>query len=107
MPGKHGGARPGAGRKPGTPNKVPQTIRRTVAEAAAAYTEEALETLADVMRNGRSDAARVSAAVSLLDRAHGKAGIAEGQADEEAVSLAVTISTAPAVADIRVTRTDG
>ncbi len=107
MPGKRGGARPGAGRKPGSPNKVPFTIRRTVAEMAATYTEEALEVLAQIMRTGNSDAARVNAANSLLDRAHGKVGAAEDGSDDEAVSLSVTINASPAVAEVRVTRSDG
>jgi hypothetical protein len=64
----HGGARPGAGRQPGVPNKV----KREIAEAAQEYSEAALRTLAEVMTNGDSAAARVAAANSILDRAHGK-----------------------------------
>ena len=36
------------------------------------YTKEALQTLVDIARNGRTDAARVSAANAILDRAYGK-----------------------------------
>ena len=43
-----------------------------LSELAKTYTEEALETLVDVARNGRTDTARVSAANALLDRAYGK-----------------------------------
>ena len=68
----HGGARPGAGRKKGSKTRLTKDLKRTLSEIASEYTSEALETLADVMRNGQSDAARVSAANSLLDRAHGK-----------------------------------
>ncbi len=64
----HGGARPGAGRKPGVPNKAQKLLR----EAAQKYTKDALETLKDVMLNSDSPAARVQAASQLLDRAHGK-----------------------------------
>lgn len=64
-----GGKRPGAGRKPGKPNK----LKAELMEAAKAYTEEALETLAAVMRSGESETARVAAADKLLDRGHGKA----------------------------------
>lgn len=64
----HGGARPGAGRKVGVPNKV----AREIAEAAKEYSEAALSVLADVMMTGDSAAARVAAANSILDRAHGK-----------------------------------
>lgn len=64
----HGGARPGAGRKAGVPNKV----TREIAEAAKEYSEAALAVLAEVMASGDSAAARVAAANSILDRAHGK-----------------------------------
>lgn len=108
MPGKVGGARPGAGRKPGSPNKVDYTKRQTIAQLAAQYTNEALATLAEIMRTGSSDAARVNAANSLLDRGHGKAGVAEGQGDDdEPASLTVTIKAAAPVAEVRVSRTDG
>ena len=39
---------------------------------AKAHTDEALNTLLDVARNGRTDAARVSAANAILDRGCGK-----------------------------------
>jgi hypothetical protein len=41
-------------------------------EAAQVYTSAALETLHRICINGESEAARVSAACALLDRAHGK-----------------------------------
>lgn len=65
-----GGARPGAGRPKGSFNKATASIR----EAAQQYSEQALQTLQDVMINGDSHAARVAAANSILDRAHGKPG---------------------------------
>ena len=40
--------------------------------AAQKYTSDALETLAQIMRGGESEAARVAAAKELLDRGHGK-----------------------------------
>ena len=51
---------------------------------AKTYTEEALDTLVDVARNGRTDAARVSAANALLDRAYGKPAVKE---ERETVDL--------------------
>ena len=51
---------------------------------AKAYTEDALQTLVDVARNGRTDAARVSAANALLDRAYGKPVVTE---DREIMDL--------------------
>lgn len=64
----HGGARAGAGRKPGVPNKATACIR----DAAREYTNQALSVLVEVMTKGDSAAARVAAANSVLDRAYGK-----------------------------------
>ena len=45
----------------------------TVRTAARVLTQEAIDTLAAVMRNGRAPpTARISAAVALLDRGHGR-----------------------------------
>lgn len=63
-----GGKREGAGRPKGAVNKATADIR----EAAQEYSQEALDTLAKVMRDGDSAAAKVAAANSILDRAHGK-----------------------------------
>jgi hypothetical protein len=68
-----GGKRPGAGRKPGSKNKTTTETGRTLAEMAAEYTQDALNTLAEIMKNEQATAtARVAAANSILDRAHGK-----------------------------------
>ena len=67
-----GGFREGAGRPSGSTNKSSPEQSQRLSELAKTYTEEALETLVDVARNGRTDAARVSAANALLDRAYGK-----------------------------------
>lgn len=66
---KHGGRRPGSGRKPGAKNKVTIALR----DVASQYTGEAIDTLVSVMRD--TDAphqVRVMAADKLLDRGHGK-----------------------------------
>lgn len=64
-----GGARPGAGRRKGAPNKATVVVR----DAAQAFTEDALSTLASIMRDAAQPAAaRVAAANALLDRGHGK-----------------------------------
>ena len=64
-----GGKRSGAGRKLGVPNKA----SREVKELAREYTGEALLALAHVLRDKDAPAsARVSAAVALLDRGHGR-----------------------------------
>src|SRR5262245_28781314 len=56
------------GRKKGTPNKVTADLQ----EAAQAYTPAALKTLNEICVGGESEAARVAAANSLLDRGHGR-----------------------------------
>ena len=72
-----GGYREGAGRPVGSTNKSTSEQSQRLSDLAKAYTEEALGTLVDVARNGRTDAARVSAANALLDRAYRKPNIAE------------------------------
>lgn len=64
-----GGKREGAGRPPGSPNKVKQSLR----ELAREYTDDALQTLLTAMRTGDTTSARVSAAKEILDRGYGKA----------------------------------
>lgn len=63
-----GGRREGAGRPKGAVNKATADVR----EAARAFTNDALEVLALIMTSGESEAARVAAANSILDRGHGK-----------------------------------
>lgn len=65
---QHGGKRAGAGRKPGAVSKA----KRQLADKAKEHAEAALQTLVDIAKDGESDAARVSAANSILDRAYGK-----------------------------------
>ena len=64
-----GGKREGAGRPAGTVNKSTDTLKTLARE----YTEEALEALVGILREGESDAAKVAAANSILDRGYGKA----------------------------------
>lgn len=75
---KIGGRRPGAGRPKGSLNKVAADVRA----AAQQYTTEALASLAQIMRDGESEQARVSAANAILDRGHGKpAQVISGDAE--------------------------
>jgi hypothetical protein len=69
------------GRPLGSPNKVIPEVRLL----ARAYTEGAVKTLAEIMDRGETDAVRISAANSLLDRGFGRPAQAVhvGQ-DEEA-----------------------
>jgi hypothetical protein len=65
----HGGKRPGAGRVKGVPNKATACIKA----AASEYSEQALQTLAEIMAGADNPAAaRVGAANAILDRAYGK-----------------------------------
>jgi hypothetical protein len=58
----------GQGRPKGALNRSTLEVRG----AARAYTAEALETLASIMRHGTTEAAQIMAAKELLDRGHGK-----------------------------------
>lgn len=65
------GSAPGerrGGRKKGVPNKATAEIKAI----AQPYSEKAIAVLAQIMQTGESEAARVSAANSILDRAYGK-----------------------------------
>jgi hypothetical protein len=63
-----GGARLGAGRKPGSTNKATAELR----ELAQEYAPAALEELARLAVCATSEAARVAAIKEILDRAYGK-----------------------------------
>lgn len=79
-----GGKREGAGRPKGAANRATRDIR----EAAQEYSAEALAVLVKVATMGESEAAKVAAANSILDRAHGK----PSQAIDVDASVAVTVS---------------
>jgi hypothetical protein len=57
------------GRRKGTPNKATADVMAV----ASVYTEEAIQALAQIMRDSDSDAAKVAAIREILDRGHGKA----------------------------------
>lgn len=56
------------GRVKGSTNLITRDIKALAAE----HTDVALRTLAEIAATGESEAARVSAATALLDRAYGK-----------------------------------
>jgi hypothetical protein len=70
--------KPGVSGNPGGRPRRPDTIAArqifvTVKAAARALTQEAIDTLAGVMRDGKAPpAARIAAATALLDRGHGR-----------------------------------
>lgn len=57
---------------PGGRPKLPEDVRH-VRELARQYTEQAIETLAKVMRSSKSDSAKVAAVNTILERGWGKA----------------------------------
>ena len=58
----------------GNPGGRPKDEHR-VSELARSYTAEAIETLVDLMRHGKDERVRGTAAQSLLDRGWGKAKV--------------------------------
>ena len=69
MAAKKGVPNPNAGRKKGSLNKVTQDLQGM----AQVYTEDALRVLVEIAKDDKAPKpARVSAAVAILDRAHGK-----------------------------------
>lgn len=64
-----GGARSGAGRKKGVPNKATAEVKAL----AQRYAPAALKELARLSTKAESETARVAAAGMILDRAYGKA----------------------------------
>ena len=64
-----GGARPGAGRKPGKVGR----LKRELADMAKDHAKAALDTVAEIMKSEAEPASsRVSAAIALLDRGYGR-----------------------------------
>lgn len=73
MPG--GGSKPGerrGGRTKGIPNKATAEAKRALEDLAKDHAPAALAALVKVATDGVSEAAKVAAAVALLDRAYGK-----------------------------------
>lgn len=64
-----GGKREGSGRKAGVPNKATAEVKAIAQEHGPA----AIARLAHLMSSAESEAAQVSAASIILDRAYGKA----------------------------------
>lgn len=63
-----GGARPGAGRKLGVPNKASREIK----EIARGYGPEVIEGFYRLFKEAESETARILAGRELLDRGYGK-----------------------------------
>lgn len=67
--------------KSGNPGGRPKGTGE-VRELARRHTEAAIAALVDIMQNGKSKAARIAAAIALLDRGHGKPTLPVAGADE-------------------------
>jgi hypothetical protein len=83
--GKNGGARPNAGRKAGSPNKITAEIKAIAQE----HGQKAIELLVDMMYSAQSDSTKVMAAKELLDRGYGKAT----QYNEVTGNMSLTVLT--------------
>ena len=70
----HGGIREGSGRPAGAGNKATSELKLNLnlSELAREYTNDALDTLVDVMQSSQSDSARIAAATAILDRGYGR-----------------------------------
>jgi endonuclease III len=68
----HGGMREGSGRPSGAANKATSELKLNLSELAREYTNDALNTLVDVMQSSQSDSARIAAATAILDRGYGR-----------------------------------
>ena len=60
----HGGMREGSGRPAGAVNKATSELKLSLSELAREYTNDALDTLIDVMQSSQSDSARIAAATA-------------------------------------------
>lgn len=67
-----GGKREGAGRPKGSRSAATKDEIANLSEMAKMHSPDALEALVKIAKDGESEAARVSAANSILDRAYGK-----------------------------------
>jgi hypothetical protein len=68
----HGGMREGSGRPAGAGNKATSELKASLSELAREYTNDALDTLVEVMQSSQSDSARIAAATVILDRGYGR-----------------------------------
>lgn len=67
-----GSRRQRAGRPVAAKTRYAAVPRMSPAVQARQHTEEAIDQLVQVMRYGESDAARLSAAIAILERGYGK-----------------------------------
>ena len=68
----HGGMREGSGRPLGATNKATSKLKLNLPELAREHTNDAVDTLVEVMKSGQSDSARIAAATVILNRVYGE-----------------------------------
>lgn len=86
-----GGFRNGAGRPAGSVNKVNNGESRVLSSLAKEHTKEALDALISIAKHGRSEGARVNAAIAILDRAYGKPHQSEPTSSQQASSIILRV----------------
>ena len=86
-----GGFRDGAGRPAGSVNKVSNGESRVLSLLAKEHTKEALDVLVSIAKYGRSEGARVNAAIAILDRAYGKPHQSEPTSPQHASSIILRV----------------
>jgi hypothetical protein len=89
---RRGGARPGAGRKRGRPDRATAVEKEGLEERARRHTDVALRTLVAIATKGKSEPARVTAATALLDRGYGKPRQAVEHSGEGGGPVVVTVT---------------
>jgi hypothetical protein len=76
----------------GRPKGSPNIATRELKEAARAFSVDALNTIAEIMRSGENQTVRLAAAKELLDRGFGKSTQMVAT-DEEAGGFSVQVVT--------------
>ena len=85
----------------GNPGGRPKDEHR-VAEMARSYTAEAIETLVDLMRHGKDERVRGTAAQALLDRGWGKAKVeVVSNAESSYLELLQAVNDSPTKRQLR------
>ena len=90
----HGGYRNGAGRPTGSKNRASDDEKIFLTQMARVHTDQAIGVLIDVALNGRTDAARVSAASAILDRGYGKPQVKDASGPTELPPMVIELVAA-------------
>lgn len=89
---RRGGARPGAGRKRGRPDRATLPEKEGIEAQAREHAPAALKALIEIATTGASEPARVSAAMGLLGYGYGKPRQAVEHSGEGGGPLVVTVT---------------